>query len=156
MIVYPTGTSAKDFGPGSYPDYSNNERYRCDLSRQKVISYLLDIKCCVRDDRFIVLENDEGRGENRAFLNAYGLYRRPEQKSFLLSLDVDEFCHVKLTNDGRELYVFCAARSLYKSLVGERRVQVYVKHDYDDRNRPFDTVVSMHELNMPIELAFVD
>ena len=52
--------------------------------------------------------------------------------------------------------MFCAERSLYKSFVGERRVQVYVKHDYKRGNSPFDTVISMHELNLPIELAFVN
>lgn len=114
------------------------------------------MKKCVRADRFVVQEESDGRGENKLFLNAYGLYRRSEQKSFLLSIDVDEFWHVKLTNDQRELYVFCAERSLYKSFVGERRVQVYVKHDYKRGNSPFDTVISMHELNLPIELAFVN
>lgn len=156
MIVYPTGTSAKDFDQGSYPDYSNDELYRCDLTRQQVSSFLSEVKECVRDGRFIVLEDDEGRDENRVFLSVYGLFRRRDQQAFLLSLDVDEFCHVKRTNDGRELYVFCAARNLYKSLVGECRVQIYVKHDYERKNGPFDTVISMHELNKPIELAFVD
>ena len=54
MIVYPTGTSAEDFKPGMYPDYSDNSRYRSDLSKKQVSSYLDDVKKCVRADRFVV------------------------------------------------------------------------------------------------------
>lgn len=69
---------------------------------------------------------------------------------------MDEFYHVKLANSRRELYVFCAERDFYKSFVGERRVQIYIKHDCVCNNGPYDTVITMHELNFPIELAFVD
>ena len=160
MLIYPTGTTAEDFKPGSYPDYGDASRYRTNQTRREVGAYLTKVKECVKTGCFVVSEDDgEGEGsrkENREFLNAYGLYSRSEQKKLLLSLDVDEFCHSRLTNDGRELYVFCPERELYKTMIGPKRIKVYIKNDYNESLCPYDTVISMHELNLPIDLLFID
>lgn len=157
MIVYPTGKIAADYQPGDYPDYRNDDYYATDYSLTEIQHYLQRVKQCVKNDKFYVLDDEGGsRAKNRDFMLVYGLTRREEQRAVLLSLDAEDFCHSVTSSDGSRLYVFCVERSLYKASVGPTRIWVYIKHNCPDKSDPYDLVVSMHELEMPIDLLFVD
>lgn len=153
-IIYPEGTSAADFAPGTFPNYHDTTRYRTDQTKKEIASFLTRTKECVKAQRFIVL-TIRGRESNEQFLNMFGLYTRREQAKLLLSLEVEDYCHTVLSSDGRELYVFCPQRTLYKSGTGPTPVYVYIKHDCPPGSKPYDCVISMHELRYPIELQFV-
>ena len=157
-VLYPLGLTSDERAALRIPDYSSS-RYRTDCSLAEVRAYLKNVKACIRHDEFVVLEGDPDdplntRCKNSEFLFAYGLADRQRQKQLLLSVSEDEFCHVVICNDGRELYVFCLDRSLYKAASGCERVRMYLKHDYDGKS--FDVVVSLHGLELPIVRAFGD
>ena len=161
MLIYPDGKTASDYEPGAIPDYRNNSYYNTSHTRREIAAFLQRAKGCIRDNRFIVLDNPADsngghRQKNRDFMVAYGLYTKEVQRDFLLAIDVDDFCHSVASSDGRELYVFCCSRSLYRSGSGPRHVWVYIKHDCQPNRKPYDVVVSLHELEKPIELLFVD
>lgn len=157
-LLYPLGLTAEERSALHIPDYSSS-RYRTDCSFAEIRAYLKSVNACVRRGEFVVLEGDPDdplstRYKNTDFLLTYGLADRESQKQLLLSVSEDEFCHVVICNDGRELYVFCLDRPLYKAMVGREMVRVYLKHDYNGRS--FDTVVSLHGLELPIMRAFED
>ena len=156
--IYPTDWDARKADSEPIPDY-RRDPYSMDLSLQEVGAYLKRVGACIRAGHFHILTGDPddpaaSRGKNARFMRSYFLYDRKELAAMLLSLDAGEFCHVKRCNDGRDLYVFCAARTLYKQAVGYELVRIYVKHDYDSRGEGADVVVSLHELEKPILLAF--
>lgn len=159
MVVCPAGKTIEDFEPEIIPDYSDADFYRQDVSQGDVSAFLARVKECIRADRFVVedgsiVEGDGGVRKNSAFMNVYGLYRRSDQKQLLLSITLEDFCHVRKANDGRELYVFCVQRPLYRAGSGTCSVWVYVKQECEEGREPFDVVVSLHELELPIELPF--
>ena len=98
--------------------------------------------------------SSDGRQKNSDFIRKYGLYTRESQMELLLSICTDEFCHSVKSSDGRVLYVFCVKRTLYKSGSGPSTICVYVKHDCPNNSDAIDVVVSLHELEKPIELIF--
>ena len=156
MIVFPTGKSADDYKDGEIPDYKGSHYYHTDKTRREVAAFLARAKECIKEDKFVVLEEGGTRRKNSDFLNLYGLYARSEQKRVLLAVDVEEFCHSIISSDGDELYVFCARRRLYKTATGPCDVAIYIKHSCPEKAQPFDVVVSMHELESPIDLVFID
>lgn len=140
------------------PDYTST-RYRMDLSRKEVHSYLRAVKECVRRGAFMVLKGDpddraDSRQKNVLFMRTYGLWHHDTQRALLLGITEDEFCHVVVCNDGRELYVFCLDRTLCKVASGFERVRLYVKHDLSKKGSPYDIVVSLHPLELPILKVF--
>lgn len=157
MLVYPAGKTAEDYKPNEIPNYINDPYYRTDHSTAEVGAFLARVNKCIRAGEFIVLDDERGsRKKNADFLNIYGLYTREKQKQYLLSIDVEDFCHSVRAADGAELYVFCPRWQLYKTNGGSCNVAVYVKHDCPQAKHPRDVVISMHELEAPIELIFAD
>ena len=125
-----------------------DEFHRMDLPFEHVEKYLRRVRACLDRD------SKEGREKNYDFLLSFGLLDRRYQKKILQGVDASEFCHVKKTNDGRDLYVFCIDRQLYKAAVGNQQALIYIKHDLNEARRPQDLVVSFHQLENPIQLAF--
>lgn len=141
----------------SIPDYSA-DCYDTSLSEESVERYLRQVAISIRKGSFIVEtgQMSESRKKNSDFMVQYGLSDPEEQKALLLSISASEFCHVKHTEDGRDLYVFCPRRSLYKTAAGNVTVSIYVKHDYAPGRRMQDVVISLHELEFPIYLPYAD
>lgn len=142
------------------PDYLNDDYYNTSYSKAEIRAYLKRVKDCINAGRFIVLNNDdgdhEGRQKNSDFMNKYGLYTRERQQDLLKRIEVEDFCHSVRSSDGRDLYVFCVQRQLYKAGSGTCSVWVYIKQDCPEGNETTDVVISMHELEKPIDLIFVD
>lgn len=140
------------------PEPLDPELYDVNCTLGDVRQYLSEVKTCIREDRFIVeagdpTDPDNTRNKNDDFLAVYGL-SNDDVKDILLSLDETEFCHVRLTNDDRRLYVFCRKTRLYRIAKGHEPVAIYIKHDYDGAG--FDVVISFHALERPIEVPFAD
>lgn len=159
-LLYPLGLSETEKASLPVPDYTS-AYYRMDYSVAAIRSYLNAVKECVRRNAFVVLKGDpddptDTRKKNASFMRRYGLWDKAAQQALLLSITEDEFCHAVMCNDGRELYVFCLDRMLYKTLSGFEQVRIYVKHDYAQGISPFNVVVSLHELELPILKAFED
>ena len=158
MIVYPSDT--ENSSNGDIPDYRNDDYYNVNYSRAEISSYLKRVKDCIRAGRFIVLNNEDGNRESRKknydFMLKYGLYTKESQEAKLLSLDVENFCHTVQSSTSETLYVFCAQWSLYRAGSGPCSIYVYIKHNCPEGIEVTDVVVSMHELEKPIELIFVD
>ena len=156
MRIYPNNWDPKN--PGFVPDYSSAS-YKTTYTYKEVESYLSDIKKCIREDQFIVLEdegdNESSRFKNTDFLNRYSLITRNAQKEILLLVEPEDFCHAKITESHDELLVFCIRHDLYKVAVGPENVAIYIKHELLKKaNRT--VVVSFHELEYPIDLKFID
>ena len=130
-----------------------DEFHIMDLPMEHIDGYLRRIRSCLDRDSFLVNTRD-GREKNYEFLLSFGLLDRKHQRQILRNIDSSEFCHIKKTNDGRNLYVFCIDRQLYKAAVGYERALIYIKHDLDESRRPQDLVISFHPLEQPIQLAF--
>lgn len=159
-LLYPFGLTEEQKASLPVPDYLS-DRYRMDLSRKEVRSYLSAVKECVRRGAFIVLEGNptdplNTRYKNTEFLFMYGLQDRENQRKILLSVVEEEFCHVVLSNDGRSLYVFCLDRTLLKMSGEYEEARIYLKHDYRPGNDPYNLVISFHALELPIIRAFED
>ena len=158
MIVYPSEESS-DLADSAL-GYRDDENHNADHSKAEVEVFLKRVKSCIQAGRFIVLGNEdgtrEGRQKNTDFLNTYGLYTKESQASLLMSIVVEDFSHSVKASDGRELYVFCIRRSLYKTSYGPCSVWIYIKHDCAEEGEPYDVVISMHELEKPIDLIFAD
>lgn len=161
MLVFPTGTTPEDYRLEEIPDYRNSCYYNTSHSYHEIAAYLQQVNRCIKEGHFVVLNdpaNEHGmhRQKNIDFMNIYGLYTKRAQRILLLSLDANDFCHSVKSSDGRDLYVFCCLRTLYRTGSGARSIWIYIKHDYQPKGHPFDVVVSLHELEMPIDLFFVD
>lgn len=158
MLVYPSGMHNNS--QVDIPDYRNDDYYNVNYSKAEISAYLKRVKECIRAGRFIVLGNDdgtrEGRQKNTDFMLQYGLYTPESQAAKLLSLEVEDFCHTVRSSDGESLYVFCAQWSLYKTGSGVCLVRVYIKHRCPEGDGVTDIVVSLHELEKPIDLIFAE
>lgn len=154
--VYPDGWEEGSEPGDSVPDYGKDP-YRVPESPEEIGRFLRRVFTAIRNDSFHVLiaDTNGSRSKNLGFMNLYGLWGREQQKELLLSIDASEFCHIKRTEDGRDLYVFCLKRTLYKAAVGPREVWVYIKHDFPESEKR-DVVISMHELELPILLPYAD
>lgn len=158
MIVYPSNIDNQSVD--DIPDYRDDDSYNTNYSKAAIGAYLRRVKSCIKAGRFVVLDNEDGsrpgRQKNLDFMNKFGLYTKESQMNLLLGVDVEDFCHSVRSSDGRHLYVFCIQRLLYKTGSGTCSVQIYIKHDCPEGNDPTDVVVSMHELEKPIEKIFID
>lgn len=151
--IYPrenTEFASKTQAASSYPPLSHVE------------NYLKQAKQLIRRDRFIVLDGDPQDPtdtrckKNGQFMYSYNLTSIKSQKSLLLSIDPEDFCHTVSTNDGRRLYVFCIERELQRHLHESETVAIYIKHDFDPSTSENDIVVSLHPIERPIYLPFQD
>lgn len=151
LWINPSGENC----PATPPD-SRNEP-----SLNQVERYLKQAHECIRNGRFVVLDGDpedesNTRNKNRRFMTTYGLTDVNRQKRFLLSVDPQDFCHIKYTNDGRELYVFCVERELQRPLSVPEKIAVYVKHDFKPGVSKRNIIVSLHPIEHSIYLPFRD
>lgn len=134
---------------------------RSEPSLSHVERYLKQAHEYIRNGRFVVLDGDpedesNTRNKNRSFMTTYGLMDVNRQKRFLLSVDPQDFCHVKRTNDDRGLYVFCVERELQKPLCSPETIAVYVKHDFKPGVSTRNIIVSLHPIEHSIYLPFRD
>lgn len=109
----------------------------------------------MRDNKYIISIN-QNRQENREFIDEYNI-RNDKQKSILLELNVEDFCHsLNNTKEGYEheiLYVFAPQVKLYDAEGAKVTVDVYTKFNILNENERI-VVISFHKLNKPIDYLF--
>ena len=134
-----------------------NPHYNHNYTREQIEVVLNKIKDCVKNDSFSISQNNN-RTENKDFIAKYNI-RHDKQKSILLQLRVEDFCHsLKNTNVGFEhelLYVFAPTVILHNIDDSKDTVTVYIKFNIIDRlNGNYTIVISFHELNKDIDYLF--
>ncbi|WP_055078733.1 hypothetical protein [Lagierella massiliensis] len=134
-----------------------SSHYNQNYSWEEINGILEKIKTCVNNDKFIIARN-QNRQENNDFLDNYNI-RYGRQKSILLNLRVDDFCHsLNNINPGYEhevLYVFVPSVELFNDDDIAENVDIYIKVNIIESlggNRVI--VISFHELNRPIDYLF--
>lgn len=130
-----------------------NQRY----SKNQIQAILDKIKYCVRNNKYTIAMN-ENRQENVDFINEYNI-RSDKQKSILLHLKTEDFCHtLQNTKIGFEyeiLYVFVPQVKLFNAEGNEEIVDVYIKFNMIDLPSGTRTVViSFHKRNKPVDYLF--
>lgn len=65
--------------------------YKQNYTREQIDAILDKIKDCVHNNKYTIAMN-ENRQENVNFINEYNI-RSDKQKSILLQLQTDDFCH---------------------------------------------------------------
>ncbi|MDD4761275.1 MAG: hypothetical protein PHU66_10765, partial [Bacteroidaceae bacterium] len=101
---------------------------------------------------------NENRQENVDFINEYNI-RSDKQKSILLQLRTEDFCHIlqntKIGFEYEVLYVFVPQVQLFNAEGEEEKVDIYTKFNVIDMsNRSRTVVISFHKLNKPIDYLF--
>ncbi len=134
-----------------------NPHYNQNYTREDIDKILVRMKSCVEKNRYAISLN-ENRQENIDFINEYNI-RSNEQKSILMQLAADDFCHsVQNTKAGYEseiLYVFVPQVRLFNADGEAEIVDVYIKFNVIDLSSGFRTVViSFHKRNKPIDYLF--
>jgi hypothetical protein len=134
-----------------------NPYYNQSYTREQIDAILDKIKDCVVTNKYTIALN-ENRQENVDFINEYNI-RSDKQKSILLQLRTEDFCHTLLnTKIGFEyevLYVFVPQVQLFNADGGEETVDIYTKFNVIDMSNGSRTVViSFHKLNKPIDYLF--
>lgn len=134
-----------------------NPYYNQNYTHDAVEAILTKIKECISSDRYTISLN-ERRQENIDFINEYNI-RSDEQKSILMQIVVEDFCHsLQNTKPGYEyevLYVFVPQVQLYNADGEEERVDIYTKFNVIDLPTGTRTVIiSFHKLNRPIDYLF--
>lgn len=134
-----------------------NSHYNQNYTREEIDAVLEKIKSCVRNNKYTIALN-ENRQENIAFINEYNI-RSDKQKSILLQLKTEDFCHTLLnTKIGYEyevLYVFVPQVQLFNADGLEETVDIYTKFNIIDMpNGSRTVVISFHKRNKPIEYLF--
>lgn len=157
-FIYPTHWSEEQI-TNYVPEPLDPDMYDISCSEGEIDGYLRRVRACIRKgDFYVETENpkrpNDSRKKNDDFIAVHSL-SEAEIKDKLLSIDRDDFCHVKLTEDGRRLYVFCKRMSLPKNLLELEVIAVYVKHDYIESDESV-VVISFHALEEPIETRFAD
>lgn len=130
-----------------------NQRY----SKNQIQAILDKIKYCVRNNKYTIAMN-ENRQENVDFINEYNI-RSDKQKSILLHLKTEDFCHTlqntKLGFEYEILYVFVPQVKLFNAEGNEEIVDVYIKFNMIDLPSGTRTVViSFHKRNKPVDYLF--
>jgi hypothetical protein len=134
-----------------------NPYYNQNYTREQIDAILDKIKDCMVTNKYTIALN-ENRQENVDFINEYNI-RSDKQKSILLQLRTEDFCHTLLnTKIGFEyevLYVFVPQVQLFNADGGEETVDIYTKFNVIDMSNGSRTVViSFHKLNKPIDYLF--
>jgi hypothetical protein len=134
-----------------------NPHYNQNYSREEIEDILAKIKACVSVGKYSISLN-ERRQENIDFINEYNI-RSDKQKSILMQIEVEEFCHsLQNTNIGYEyevLYVFVPQVQLFNADGEEETVDVYTKFNVIDLpSGSRAVVISFHKRNKPIDYLF--
>lgn len=134
-----------------------NPHYNQNYTREEIDTILEKIKSCVSSNKFTIALN-ENRQENIDFINEYNI-RSEKQKSILLQLKTEDFCHIlKNTKIGYEyevLYVFVPQVQLFNLDGMEETVDIYTKFNVIDMpNGSRTVVISFHKRNKPIDYLF--
>jgi hypothetical protein len=134
-----------------------NPYYNQNYSREEIEDILAKIKVCVSAGKYSISLN-ERRQENIDFINEYNI-RSDKQKSILMQIEVEEFCHsLQNTNIGYEyevLYVFVPQVQLFNADGEEETVDVYTKFNVIDLpSGSRAVVISFHKRNKPIDYLF--
>ena len=134
-----------------------NPYYNQNYTREQVDAILNKIKDCVVNNKYTIALN-ENRQENVDFINEYNI-RSDKQKSILLQLRTEDFCHTlqntKIGFEYEVLYIFVPQVQLFNADGEEETVDVYTKFNVIDMSNGSRTVViSFHKLNKPIDYLF--
>ena len=134
-----------------------NPYYNQNYTREQIDAILDKIKDCVVNNKYTIALN-EYRQENVDFINEYNI-RSDKQKSILLQLRTEDFCHTlqntKIGFEYEVLYVFVPQVQLFNADGEEETVDIYIKFNVIDMHDGRRTVViSFHKLNKPIDYLF--
>lgn len=134
-----------------------NPYYNQNYTREEIDIILEKIKSCVSSNKFTIALN-ENRQENIDFINEYNI-RSDKQKSILLQLKTEDFCHTlqntKIGYEYEVLYVFVPQTHLFNSDGIEETVDVYTKFNVIEMpNGSRTVVISFHKRNKPIDYLF--
>ena len=134
-----------------------NPYYNQNYTREQVDAILNKIKDCMVNNKYTIALN-ENRQENVDFINEYNI-RSDKQKSILLQLRTEDFCHTlqntKIGFEYEVLYIFVPQVQLFNADGEEETVDVYTKFNFIDMSNGSRTVViSFHKLNKPIDYLF--
>ncbi|MBP5094148.1 MAG: hypothetical protein J6332_08890 [Abditibacteriota bacterium] len=134
----------------------SNPHYNQNYTKKDGSEILKVIKDCVKNDRYIISQNDN-RKENELFIENYKL-GIDKQTDILLHIKVEDFCHsLRNTNIGYKhetLYVFVPQVSLPKDDI-EETVSIYTKFNIiKKRNGDRVIVISFHKANKPADYLF--
>lgn len=134
-----------------------NPHYNQNYTKEEIDVILEKIKSCVGNNKYTIALN-ENRQENIDFINEYNI-RSNKQKSILLQLRTEDFCHTlqntKIGYEYEVLYVFVPQITLFNADGEEEMVDVYTKFNIIDMPSGSRTVViSFHKRNKPIDYLF--
>ncbi len=134
-----------------------NPYYNQSYTREQIEAILDKIKDCVVNNKYTIALN-ENRQENIDFINEYNI-RSDKQKSILLRLRTEDFCHTlqntKIGFEYEVLYVFVPQVQLFNADGEEETVDIYTKFNVIDMSNGSRTVViSFHKPNKPIDYLF--
>ena len=134
-----------------------NPYYNQNYTREQIDAILDKIKDCVVNNKYTIALN-ENRQENVDFINEYNI-RSDKQKSILLQLRTEDFCHTlqntKIGFEYEVLYVFVPQVQLFNVDGEEEMVDVYTKFNIIDmQNGSRTVVISFHKPNKPIDYLF--
>lgn len=131
--------------------------YNQDYTREEIDIILDKIKSCVGNNKYTIALNENRQG-NIDFINEYNI-RSDKQKSILLQLKTEDFCHTlqntKIGYEYEVLYVFVPQVKLFNADGVEDTVDVYTKFNVIDMpNGSRTVVISFHKRNKPIDYLF--
>lgn len=134
-----------------------NPHYNQDYTREEIDIILDKIKSCVGNNKYTIALNENRQG-NIDFINEYNI-RSDKQKSILLQLKTEDFCHTlqntKIGYEYEVLYVFVPQVKLFNADGVEETVDVYTKFNVIDMpNGSRTVVISFHKRNKPIDYLF--
>ena len=134
-----------------------NSHYNQNYTKEEIDVILEKIKNCVGNNKYTIALN-ENRQENIDFINEYNI-RSNKQKSILLQLRTEDFCHTlqntKIGYEYEVLYIFAPQIKLFNADGEEEIVDVYTKFNIIDMPSGSRTVViSFHKRNKPIAYLF--
>ena len=134
-----------------------NPHYNQNYTKEEIDVVLDKIKSCVGNNKYTIALN-ENRQENIDFINEYNI-RSNKQKSSLLQLKTEDFCHTlqntKLGYEYEVLYVFVPQVQVFNANGVEETVDVYTKFNVIDMpNGSRTVVISFHKRNKPIDYLF--
>lgn len=131
--------------------------YNQNYTEEDITKILETIKECIEKNNYTIAMN-ENRQENIDCINEYNI-RSDRQKSILLQLQTDDFCHtLQNTKVGYEyevLYVFVPQVNLFDADGIEATVDIYIKINIIDTQRGNRVaIISFHKRNKPIDYLF--
>lgn len=134
-----------------------NQHYNQNYTEEEISIVLEKIKSCVGNNKYVIALN-ENRQENIDFINEYNI-RSNKQKSILLQLGTEDFCHTlqntKIGYEYEVLYVFVPQVQLFNADGLEETIDVYTKFNVIDMpNGSRTVVISFHKQNKPVDYVF--